>query len=90
MSGGATLVCPVCERRHEPEKRFCDSCGTPLTYLGADVVQGPVSASHERARKVDPRFTEGELVREELGFDQHGQRHDRRPMPRCRQQPSRR
>jgi hypothetical protein len=31
--------------------------------MGADAVQGPVSATHERARKVDPRFTEGELVR---------------------------
>ena len=31
--------------------------------MGADVVQGAVSDSHERARKVDPRFTEGELVR---------------------------
>jgi len=61
--GGATLVCPSCERRHPAEKRFCDSCGTPLTYMGADVVQGAVSATHERARKVDPRFTEGELVR---------------------------
>ena len=64
MSAGATtLVCPACERRHGADKRFCDSCGTPLTYLGADVVQGAVSATHERARKVDPRFTEGELVR---------------------------
>ena len=61
--GAATLVCPACERRHDSQKRFCDSCGTPLTYLGADVVQGAVSATHERARKVDPRFTEGELVR---------------------------
>lgn len=59
----ASLVCPACERRHPPERRFCDSCGTPLTYMGADVVQGAVSATHERARKVDPRFTEGELVR---------------------------
>ena len=31
--------------------------------MGADVVQRAVSDSHERARKVDPRFTEGELVR---------------------------
>jgi len=64
MSGaGATLVCPSCERRHPPERRFCDSCGVPLTYMGADVVQGAVSDTHERARKVDPRYTEGELVR---------------------------
>jgi len=60
---GATLVCPSCDRRHPPEQRFCEACGTPLTLMGADVVQGAVSASHERARKVDPRFTEGELVR---------------------------
>ena len=31
--------------------------------MGADVVQGAVSDTHERARKIDPRFTEGELVR---------------------------
>ena len=59
----ATLVCPSCDRRHPPERRFCDDCGTPLTYMGADAVQGAVSDTHERARKVDPRFTEGELVR---------------------------
>ncbi len=64
MNGAADwLVCPSCDRRHPPEQRFCESCGTPLTYMGADVVQGAVDGAHERARKVDPRFTEGELVR---------------------------
>jgi hypothetical protein len=58
-----SLVCPACERRHSPEQRFCESCGVPLTYLGADVVQGAATEAHERARKIDPRFTEGELVR---------------------------
>ena len=64
MTGdGTPLVCPSCDRRHPRQSKFCDACGVPLTFMGADVVQGAVSPAHERARKVDPRFTEGQLVR---------------------------
>ena len=35
----------------------------PLTYSPAESSDAPASEAHERARKIDPRFTEGELVR---------------------------
>ena len=35
----------------------------PLVLSGADAVEEPVSERHARARKVDPRYTEGDLVR---------------------------
>ncbi len=35
----------------------------PLVYVGADELFKPRDEAHERARKIDPRYTEGELVR---------------------------
>ncbi len=35
----------------------------PLVYSASPAAERPVSARHERARKVDPRYTEGQLVR---------------------------
>jgi hypothetical protein len=35
----------------------------PLVYSGGLDLEEPVSALHERARKIDPRYTEGDLVR---------------------------
>ncbi len=35
----------------------------PLVLSGPSQVQEPVSERHARARKVDPRYTEGDLVR---------------------------
>jgi hypothetical protein len=35
----------------------------PLVFGGAPEVAEPVSERHARARKVDPRYTEGDLVR---------------------------
>jgi hypothetical protein len=35
----------------------------PLVFGGPDAIEEPVSERHARARKVDPRYTEGELVR---------------------------
>ncbi|MGI8846106.1 MAG: hypothetical protein ACR2HC_08035 [Thermoleophilaceae bacterium] len=57
------LACPTCALRHSLDDRFCRSCGMPLTYVGADPEQEPVNDAHIRARKIDPRYTEGELVR---------------------------
>lgn len=57
------LACPSCALRHSLDERFCSSCGMPLTYVGADPEQQPLSDAHMRARKIDPRYTEGELVR---------------------------
>jgi len=35
----------------------------PLVYSGRHGGDEPVSARHERARKIDPRYVEGDLVR---------------------------
>jgi hypothetical protein len=58
----APLVCPSCAEPHPPDERFCRSCKMPLVY-GGGLVEEPVSARRERARKIDPRYTEGDLVR---------------------------
>jgi len=57
------LVCPRCAEPHPLDERFCRFCNMPLVYSGALGVDEPVSDLHERARKIDPRYTEGELVR---------------------------
>jgi hypothetical protein len=57
------LACPSCALRYELDERFCARCGMPLVYMGADRTEAPEGSAHARARKIDPRFTEGELVR---------------------------
>jgi hypothetical protein len=56
------LVCPSCALPHPLEDRFCASCGMPLTYAGAQEAEA-ATGPRERARKIDPRYAEGELVR---------------------------
>ncbi|HEY2602388.1 MAG TPA: hypothetical protein VGI67_12590 [Thermoleophilaceae bacterium] len=56
------LVCPSCGREFVADERFCDDCRMPLVPPG-EVIESPRSEAHERARKVDPRFTRGPLVR---------------------------
>ena len=63
MTVGVPLACPSCALRHPLEKRFCAACGMPLVYVGSEPVDSPRDEAHGRARKIDPRFTEGELVR---------------------------
>ena len=58
-----SLACPSCARIHAVEERFCCSCGMPLVYVGSEPLESPRDSAHARARKIDPRFTEGELVR---------------------------
>lgn len=57
------LVCPSCAEPHALDERFCRFCNMPLVYSGPLGVDEPVSERHARARKIDPRYTEGELVR---------------------------
>ena len=57
------LVCPVCASTHALDERFCPRCGMPLVYAGRTGVDQPITARHERARKVKPQYTEGDLVR---------------------------
>jgi hypothetical protein len=60
---GEPLVCPSCASTHPLDERFCRVCGMPLVYGGGTGVDQPVTERHERARKVKPQFTEGEVVR---------------------------
>src|SRR3954464_12861808 len=57
------LVCPSCATPHPADERFCTRCGMPLTYAGRGDIDEPVTAAHERARKVKPQYSEGELVK---------------------------
>jgi hypothetical protein len=42
----------------------------PLVTPGAEPLDQPLSEAHERARKIDPRYTEGRLVRVAGGRNQ--------------------
>lgn len=61
----APLACPSCARRFGGDERFCPDCGVLL--VRAEAVDGPeeaqLTARQERARKVKPQYTEGELVK---------------------------
>jgi hypothetical protein len=64
------LACPRCALRYGLDERFCASCGMPLVHVGTDATEAPRSAAHERARKINPVYTEGELVRVAGGRNQ--------------------
>jgi hypothetical protein len=57
------LVCPSCASTHPLDERFCPDCGMPLVYSKGVRSDQPVTAAHERARKIKPQYSEGELVR---------------------------
>jgi hypothetical protein len=64
------LACPSCARRYPLDERFCASCGMPLVHVGSEPIEAPLSDAHGRARKIDPVYTEGELVRVAGGRNQ--------------------
>jgi hypothetical protein len=58
------LVCPGCGSRFGSDERFCPDCKLPLALDDEGRAEvGPVSAAHERARKIKPQLSEGRLVR---------------------------
>ena len=59
---GGPLVCPRCALAHPLSERFCRNCGMPLVYAGTREEE-PITAAHERARKIRPQFARGELLR---------------------------
>ena len=56
------LVCPSCATAQPLSERFCPNCGMPLTYAGT-AAEEPLTARQERARKIKPQLSEGELVK---------------------------
>lgn len=69
MSTAGPLVCPRCARHYPLDERFCSDCEMPLVYAGR-AEQGPTTEAHERARKVKPQYTGGELIRVAGGRNQ--------------------
>ncbi|HEX6116301.1 MAG TPA: DUF2007 domain-containing protein [Solirubrobacterales bacterium] len=61
-TGEGPLACPHCAIRYALDQRFCAECGMPLAYVGQGELE-PITDAHERARKVKPQYTRGELVR---------------------------
>jgi hypothetical protein len=61
--GEPGLVCPGCGLEHPAGERFCSRCGLPLVRRGTEPLEAPLSEAHGRARKINPAYTEGELVR---------------------------
>jgi hypothetical protein len=57
------LACPRCATRYSLDERFCAECGMPLTYAGKVDVEEPAHGARERARKVNPEYTRGDLRR---------------------------
>jgi hypothetical protein len=56
------LVCPACGAGRPLDERFCPDCGMPLTYAVRAGADAPVSPARDRARKIKPQYSEGELV----------------------------
>jgi hypothetical protein len=56
-----SLACPRCAISYPLEERFCAKCGMPLTYAGRVNDEQPASGRHERARKIKPQYSRGEL-----------------------------
>jgi hypothetical protein len=64
------LACPACGLVDDSGASFCPSCGMPLVRQSGDPLEAPLSDAHGRARKIDPAFTEGDLVRVAGGRNQ--------------------
>jgi hypothetical protein len=64
------LACPSCALHYPLEERFCARCGMPLVYVGSAPIDSPLNDAHGRARKINPAYTEGELVRVAGGRNQ--------------------
>lgn len=60
------LACPTCARKYPLSERFCADCEMPLVYVGRGEEE-PITAAHEKARKVKPQYLGGELVKAAMG-----------------------
>jgi hypothetical protein len=60
-------TCPSCGATPEAGEHLCPVCGAPLAFGGR---VDPAAERHERARKVERRYAEGELVTVATGRNQ--------------------
>ena len=56
-----SLACPRCALRYPLDERFCAKCGMPLTYAGKVDDEQPATGRRERARKIKPIYSRGDL-----------------------------
>ena len=70
MPGSEPLVCPACATPHPLQERFCRDCGMPLVHIGALAGDVEVTPLQERARKIKPQLSEGELTKVAAGRNQ--------------------
>ena len=63
-------ACPSCGEERPAGERFCSSCGMPLVQGAGEALEAPVSERHGRARKINPLYTQGRLVRVAGGRNQ--------------------
>jgi hypothetical protein len=69
-SSSDVLLCPSCGARYGLDERFCLECGMPLVYAGAHTADVRPGSPRDRARKIRPEYTRGELVRVAGGRNQ--------------------
>lgn len=69
-SRSSSLVCPSCGREYPPQERFCSVCDVPLVQSGDESLEVPLNDAHERARKINPVYAQGRLVRVAGGRNQ--------------------
>src|SRR5687768_17599531 len=65
-----SLGCPGCGREDDSRASFCPRCGMPRGRRGAEPLDTRLSDARGRARKINPAFTEGDLVRVAGGRNQ--------------------
>ncbi len=65
MADEGRLICPSCARTYPPNERFCAHCGMPLVYPeGAAIPEPhPLGELWQRARRIKPQYSEGDLTR---------------------------
>ena len=64
------LACPHCAIRYPLEERFCAECGKPLTYAGEVGAEQEATDTQQRARKIKPQYSRGDLRRVATGRQQ--------------------
>lgn len=59
----APLRCPTCAVRYEADQRFCPDCSMPLVPADGPAEEPAGDSTRERARKIRPEYTRGDVVR---------------------------